>query len=233
MKNIQVRLTPVVLALLLAAGCVPAGGQPAVYTVEPGDTLAKIAQAQGTTVEELVELNKEIYPSLETNPGAIEVGWKLQVPGSKSGGIKDTITINTPSANAGAPTSVLLDRDAFEMEIVRLVNEERTKAGLAPLKVDPALMEFARERSEDMVARGYYSHNDPVTGELIAHRVGAGENILKNRASFLSLTTAKGSVATWMRSEGHRKNILRPECSQTGAGVFVGENYMMVTQLFK
>jgi uncharacterized protein YkwD len=228
MKNIQVRLTPVVLALLLAAGCVPAG-QPAVYTVEPGDTLAKIAQAQGTTVEELVELNKTSYPSLKTDPGAIEVGWELQVPG-KGGGIGEIITINTPSANAGAPTAVPLDRDAFEQEIVRLVNEERAKAGLAPLEVDPGLMRLARERSEDMVARGYFSHYDPVTGADISG--DAGENISKQGTRW-SGPRIQEIVNGWMESDGHRKNILNSGATRTGVGVAIANNEIVVTQLFK
>ena len=45
----------------------------------------------------------------------------------------------TPSLGSG-PTAAPLDRDAFEMEVVRLVNKERVKAGLAPLEVDPGLM---------------------------------------------------------------------------------------------
>ena len=234
MRDIKVRLTAVTIALtLLLAGCVPGGGPPTAYTVEPGDTLAKIAQVNGTTVEELVELNKISYPSLETDPGAIEVGWKLQMPG-KRGHIKGIITINTPSANAGAPTAAPLDRNAFEMEIVRLVNEERAKAGLAPLEVDPGLMGFARERSEDMVAREYFSHYDPETGEPLAHRVGAGENIIT--LIYTTQTTdrdTREAVGDWMGSEGHRNNIMRDGITRTGVGIAAGDNYIVVTQLFK
>jgi len=154
------------------------------------------------------------------------VGWKLTLPGG-GGGIK--IVINTPGAG-GAPTTTPLDRDAFEAEIVRLVNEERITAGLSPLEVDPGLMQFARERSEDMVAREYYSHNDPVTGEDLTPNIG--ENLLKNRAGHLSLTIAQGSIATWMRSEGHQNNILAGHSTKTGVGVAIGNGYIIVTQLF-
>ena len=54
------------------------------YTVQLGDSLSGIANQYGTTVQELVELNKQRYPSLETDPGMIRVGWELFVPGPQS-----------------------------------------------------------------------------------------------------------------------------------------------------
>jgi len=52
---------------------------PLVHIVQPGDSLSKIANQYGTTVERLVELNKERYPSLVEDPGAIRVGWELVI----------------------------------------------------------------------------------------------------------------------------------------------------------
>jgi len=53
---------------------------PLVHVVRPGDSLSGIANQYGTTVQELVELNKERYPSLAEDPGTIRVGWELMVP---------------------------------------------------------------------------------------------------------------------------------------------------------
>lgn len=53
-------------------------------TVNSGDTLSKIAQRNNTTVAALVEANKARYPTLESNPGAIQVGWKLNLPGGST-----------------------------------------------------------------------------------------------------------------------------------------------------
>jgi murein DD-endopeptidase MepM/ murein hydrolase activator NlpD len=53
-------------------------------TVSSGDTLSKIAQRNNTTVAGLVEANKARYPTLESNPGAIQVGWKLNLPGGST-----------------------------------------------------------------------------------------------------------------------------------------------------
>jgi len=51
------------------------------YTVEPGDTLWSIAQAQlgdGNRYREVVERNKESYPSLE-NSTSVRTGWQLNI----------------------------------------------------------------------------------------------------------------------------------------------------------
>jgi len=52
------------------------------YTVLPGDNLATIAAATGTTVAQLVALNQGSHPSLAHNPNLIEVGWTLRLTGA-------------------------------------------------------------------------------------------------------------------------------------------------------
>ena len=49
------------------------------YTVVSGDSLGKIATKYSTTVSQLVSWNKTKYPTLATNPNAIQIGWKLRV----------------------------------------------------------------------------------------------------------------------------------------------------------
>ena len=49
------------------------------YTVRAGDSLSSIARAWGTTVQQLQAWNAERYPSLLTDPNALQVGWVLIV----------------------------------------------------------------------------------------------------------------------------------------------------------
>ena len=68
------------------------------YTVVPGDYLIKIAQnllGDGSRWHELVELNKDRYPSLLTNPNLIYSGWVLKIPGSS------TSSSNGNTSNSG------------------------------------------------------------------------------------------------------------------------------------
>ena len=54
-----------------------------VYTVKSGDSLWKIAEVllgNGRLYNEIVEANKNTYPSLENNPSLILPGWILQIP---------------------------------------------------------------------------------------------------------------------------------------------------------
>jgi uncharacterized protein YkwD len=243
LKDTSRNLIQVLVAFICAlvmAGCAPSAASSELYTVQSGDTLAKIAAANDTTVEKLVELNVEAYPSLESNPGAIEVGWKLKVPANKSG-ISVTSKKGPAAANSSDSTSTLLDQDAFEAEITRLINEERSKAGLITLQVDSSLVQFARERSSDMVARGYFGHADPETGEdlyvsmLRSH--GVRGLIAENTTQLLRTTSTSESNAVratsnWITSDGHRMNILDPAFHKTGVGITVGSDYIIVTQLF-
>ena len=67
------------------------------YTVASGDCLSAIAGrllGDMSRWPEIVELNKDKYPSLASNPNLILVGWNLTIPGAK-GTEKDTNTKDT------------------------------------------------------------------------------------------------------------------------------------------
>lgn len=64
-----------------AAGAVAASGR--THTVQPGESLAVIAQYYKVKVDNLVAVNLQKYPRLKTNPNVIVVGWVLTVPESQ------------------------------------------------------------------------------------------------------------------------------------------------------
>lgn len=71
---------------------------PATVTVKSGDSLSKLAQRAGVSVEALVQANLTRYPGLATNRNAIQVGWNLQVPGANA---QATTPATTPQPTAG------------------------------------------------------------------------------------------------------------------------------------
>lgn len=120
-----------------------------------------------------------------------------------------------------------------ELEMIKLVNEERADQGLDKLTFDSNLREIARLHSADMFTRGYFSHYSP-EGKTVADRaISAGIDFLvvgENLAYAPSLEAAHKGL---MNSEGHRANILSEDYKKIGIGVMDGEVYgKMFTQVF-
>lgn len=120
-----------------------------------------------------------------------------------------------------------------EKKMLDLVNEERVKAGLKPLKMDLELTRLARVHSRDMFLRGYFSHVNP-DGKDPFHRMDdfgieyfvAGENL----ALAPNVDLAHEGL---MNSPGHRANILTAEFGLVGIGSIDGGRYgKMFTQKF-
>jgi uncharacterized protein YkwD len=134
----------------------------------------------------------------------------------------------TVFGSAPAPASAAdLTVSQAEREVVRLLNVERTKRDLVPLRVDSRLMTIARARSLDMAAKGYFSHTSPtgvdVFDMLNASTVtwySAGEIIAWNSWPTLALS-AQVANSGWMNSTGHRNVILSSSNNYFGVGLAV------------
>lgn len=119
----------------------------------------------------------------------------------------------------------------YEMRVAELVNEQRSKHGLSPLKLSEELSAVARAKSQDMRDNGYFSHNSPTYGSPfdmlksfgISYKA-AGENIAHG------YSTPEAVVNGWMNSPGHRANILNADFTELGVGYVESGNYW--TQLF-
>lgn len=113
-----------------------------------------------------------------------------------------------------------------------LVNRERTKRGRRALKRHSRLRRAARTFATQLVAERFFDHTAPDgttmltrirhTGYLKGRwrRWSVGENIAYGTGQ---LATPKAIVAAWMKSPGHRRNILRKRFRQIGLGVTPGD----------
>jgi uncharacterized protein YkwD len=131
----------------------------------------------------------------------------------------------------------------IEAEIFTLVNQERARAGLPPFSHETALRNVARQHSIDMVAKTYFDHNSP-DGKTPANRLTAAnigfsswaENIRWVSAPRISVAQDLMYEANtgWMNSSGHRANILNPNLTQLGVGVYLnpGRTRYYATQVF-
>jgi uncharacterized protein YkwD len=109
-----------------------------------------------------------------------------------------------------------------------LLNEERAKHRLAPLRSDARLALAAERHSQDMVERRFFEHDAPGGIDPQKRMLGAGypSNNAFTGENIAWATGQKASPAQivdlWMHSPPHRKNILRPEFVEIGIGVAPG-----------
>jgi uncharacterized YkwD family protein/spore coat assembly protein SafA len=109
---------------------------------------------------------------------------------------------------------------AQENEVIRLVNVQRSKAGLQLLTTNWQLCRVARYKSADMANKGYFSHTSPTYGSpfQMMESFGlkfsaAGENIAYGQQTPAAVMNA------WMNSAGHKSNILSKTYTQIGVGL--------------
>ena len=182
---------------LLAAAAMTVPTLAASHTVQRGDTMWRLAVRYQVGTSEIIDANPQV-----ADPNLIYPG--------------DVLTIPETDASVRA----------YEQEVIRLVNAERAKYGLAALTEDWELSRVARYKSQDMHDNRYFAHNSPTYGTPfqmirafgLSYRT-AGENIAMGYA------TPAAVVAGWMNSEGHRANILNSAYTKIGVGYVADGHY--------
>lgn len=122
--------------------------------------------------------------------------------------------------------------DSLATEILVYVNQYRVRHGLSKLTMNPVLTEEATHHSRDMARhltpfghQGFSQRMSHLHAQIPASTTGA-ENVAYN------YKTAKIVVDGWMKSPGHRQNILG-HYSMTGIGIARdSEGKLYYTQLF-
>lgn len=131
-----------------------------------------------------------------------------------------TVTAQTPAGNSRT-TSL----ESFQS----LLNSERASAGLRPVSRSGKLTSAAFAHANNMSAKGYFSHVSPA-GSSLRKRVRAqgygfcalSENIAKGQKSSAEV------FGLWMRSPGHRRNILNPRVTEFGMSRAPGNYWVLV-----
>lgn len=120
-----------------------------------------------------------------------------------------------------------------ELEMLDMVNSERAKVGLKPLKENILVRNVARSQSRDMLIRGYFSHNSP-TGQGLKERLTFANVNFTAAAENLALApTVDLAQLGLMNSPKHKQNILDSTFTEIGIGILDAGPYgVMVTQDF-
>lgn len=168
-------------------------------------------------------------------------------------------------ALAATPTPTTVTRDAIEIDrlVHDLVNRERQRRGITPLREDQKLSAIARAHSADMSDKDYFAHEN-FLGQGPSERAarqgyvcrkdygsyyteGVAENIFQNwlfssttyigpipvKNYMSSEEIAASTVDGWMKSPGHRENILNRDYDRVGTGVAISKDgKVYITQNF-
>jgi hypothetical protein len=121
--------------------------------------------------------------------------------------------------------------------IINLTNQSR-QAAAVPLLTESILLDnAAQQKANDMLAKGYFSHNTPggqTPWDFITaagyNYITAGENLAVN------FTQAENVETAWMNSPDHRSNILDKNYQNIGVGIaqglYQGHEAIFVVQMF-
>ena len=126
--------------------------------------------------------------------------------------------VNVPAQNA-----------AYEQRVVELVNAERARVGMPPLKRNTDLDYAARYHAKDLQDEDYFAHDSYDATNMVcswSERIskfysgwnGLGENIAGG------YSTPENVMSGWMGSSGHKDNILSTGYREMGVGYYYGSN---------
>ena len=133
------------------------------------------------------------------------------------------VLVSPTTAGAGDGLGTVRAHDSLEVQVLGGLNRIRAQHGLPALRLSKPLGVAAEAHSRDMARRGYFDHDGP-GGWTFARRMArfypqgdhrlwaAGENLLWYSPDM----DAETALAMWMKSPGHRQNILRREWREIG-----------------
>lgn len=119
----------------------------------------------------------------------------------------------------------------YVSQVIALVNKERKKEGISPVKESSALTKAALTRAKEIVTRFEHTRTDGTSCFTVLDEYGisymaCGENIAYGQK------TPAQVMEAWMNSAGHRQNIMSTKFGTIGIGYYVVNNTPYWVQLF-
>jgi uncharacterized protein YkwD len=122
--------------------------------------------------------------------------------------------------NGGTASASTSASDEYQVELIKLINDERAAAGLSPVVPSETLSEAAQGYADYMAEANFFAHKGLDGSTLVTRAEAAGYSTW----SFLAENLAAGQptpqrvVGAWMKSPTHRANVLAPEAIEVGFG---------------
>lgn len=160
------------------------------------------------------------------------VGWRRSGAMLAAFGASLCAAACTAAAERPAPDAAALR--LAEVQIVELLADHRTAAGLPPLVRDDALDEVARKWSQHMAAAGEPQHNPEYATEIPGGWRTSGENVgWVDPAAYPLAELPTALHQGWLDSPSHRENMDDPGYTTVGVGIAYDDaNGLFVTANF-
>lgn len=190
-------------------------------TVQKHDSIWRIAKEYHLDFAKLLELNKHL-----ADPHLIHPGQKIETHDDSGDGHSTTPNQSEATRQSPLNQDEQISSNEQAQAVLSLVNDERSKRGIAPLTLDDELNSVAAAKARDMAEHNYFSHDSPTYGSPfemmksfgVDYR-SAAENIAAGQR------TPSAVMESWMNSSGHRANILNPSYKKLGVGFCNGGSY--------
>ena len=125
---------------------------------------------------------------------------------------------------------------SFKGRLLSQVNSARRRRKLGALGRTKLLDRVAAGHSKSMAKRKHCDHHGfEKRAALIKRKTGLSyiaENCYMFPVSRYDAYVAKKLVEGWLKSAGHRANLLNPKFKRTGIGIIVRRGHVYATQIF-
>lgn len=132
-----------------------------------------------------------------------------------------SFAVFVPAAGQAVDASLGDGRDERRLVFLELINRERGKLGLAPVRLAPALSRAAQAQTDDMAARGYYDLASP-DGREIDHWVREQGYAVQLLTEKIAKTDAApdGIASQWGHfPDSQRASLFHPDVEELGIGI--------------
>jgi uncharacterized YkwD family protein len=235
----------------------PSASTPIAANLKKGDAVKVIGKLNGWYVVNVPNTNKvgcispnyaELYsaqPASTTPEPTKPIPTTTTTPktpttptGTEKSSANPTGTQKSPVAPSGAPTGTNTPTGTGTLSsqgsrILQQANAERAKVGAKPLKSNTDLNKLATMKSQDIVEKNYFSHQSPTYGSPFDMMKTYGISYMYAGENLAIDSDADKAHNAWMNSEGHKKNILNPDFTEIGIGLYPkGNGSYAYTQMF-
>ncbi|HEY6334434.1 MAG TPA: CAP domain-containing protein [Alphaproteobacteria bacterium] len=112
---------------------------------------------------------------------------------------------------------------AAAANLLALVNQARSNAGLAPVHANPELGAAAQSLAEDLARRGVLSHEDSKGAGIDVRFLQSGYRYsIAAEVVAAPFTKPEDVIADWMANPSNREQILTEDLQDAGVGYAIG-----------